>query len=862
MAGRAAAASRADPAAAVGVGASLPLRLPTGLAVGVALCLLGVAACRTEISERTRYHEAEAEFRRGSLDRALQQVRPVFEQYRTQESSEWHREYRELYARVLLARLSAMEARKLLEGVRAPEGRLEAWRLIYLADAERHLGQTEASGRLLGEAERLAKGLPELLPAIQLRRGYLAKEPAQREAWFQRALASATEHGDHQVAASALNDLALVRVERNRYDEALPFLERAQESARRGGVRRLEGLVAGSLGWCYYRLGDQDRALGLFTQAEGISRETCDVDRRHRWLNNLGNIYFDREDYRQAATYYQEAAELARRVQNLRWLAITLNNLTEVHVQAGDLAAAEAVNQQARELTRRTGNTESFLYAQLRAARVAERRSRTGEAERLFRAVLESAGAEVQPIVVWEAHSGVARCRRAAGGWQEADAAYRRALDLIETERSKLGEEEHQVTFLAQLMRFYQDYVDFLVERGESDRALEMAEHSRARVLARRLDQGTLESWAVRAAELPALARSANTVFLSYWLAAGRSFVWTISAGGITRADLPDAGRIASLVERYTAAVVNLQDPLARENPHGTALYELLVRPVAARLPRGASVIVIPDGPLYSLNFETLVAPEPAPHYWIEDATVSVAPSLAVLAGSTSGRRDGARELRLLFIGDPRPPDPGLPALPSLRLERDMVGRFFPAGTSRILTGEAAHPAAYRESRPDQFTHLHFAAHAVANSESPLYSAVLLSPKNGQYKLFARDVLEAPLRASLVTLSACYGAGSKTYSGEGLIGFAWAFLRAGARNVVAGLWQADDEATARLVEQLYAGMAAGRSPAESLRQAKLAIIGSGGFQRRPYFWGTLELFAGEVGAPTIPARPGSHPPAE
>ena len=117
---------------------------------------------------------------------------------------------------------------------------------------------------------------------------------------------------------------------------------------------------------------------------------------------------------------------------------------------------------------------------------------------------------------------------------------------------------------------------------------------------------------------------------------------------------------------------------------------------------------------------------------------------------------------------------------------------------------------------------IHFTAHATANVESPLDSAVVLSGPDNGYKLYARDVAETPLRADLVTVSACRSAGERTYSGEGLVGFAWAFLRAGARNVIAGLWDVDDRSTARLMDALYGGLSeephAGQSAAR--RQAR------------------------------------------
>jgi CHAT domain-containing protein len=137
---------------------------------------------------------------------------------------------------------------------------------------------------------------------------------------------------------------------------------------------------------------------------------------------------------------------------------------------------------------------------------------------------------------------------------------------------------------------------------------------------------------------------------------------------------------------------------------------------------------------------------------------------------------------------------------------------------------------------------IHFTAHAATNVESPLDSAVILAPANGAYKLYARDVADQALQADLVTISACRGAGGRAFSGEGLVGFAWAFLRAGARRVIAGLWDVDDQSTADLMDALYAGLAKGEPPASALRRAKLEMLGRGGSLARPYYWGPFELF--------------------
>jgi len=94
----------------------------------------------------------------------------------------------------------------------------------------------------------------------------------------------------------------------------------------------------------------------------------------------------------------------------------------------------------------------------------------------------------------------------------------------------------------------------------------------------------------------------------------------------------------------------------------------------------------------------------------------------------------------------------------------------------------------------------------------------------------------------LVTISACRTAGARSYSGEGLVGFAWAFLGAGARNVIAGLWDVTDRSTPQIMSVIYSQLARGSQPSDALRQAKLALIHSGTAYRKPYYWGPFQLY--------------------
>jgi CHAT domain-containing protein len=87
-------------------------------------------------------------------------------------------------------------------------------------------------------------------------------------------------------------------------------------------------------------------------------------------------------------------------------------------------------------------------------------------------------------------------------------------------------------------------------------------------------------------------------------------------------------------------------------------------------------------------------------------------------------------------------------------------------------------------------------------------------------------VREWRIDADLVVLSACETGLGREVMGEGYLGLANAFLRAGARSLVVSLWRVEDQSTALLMERFHANRrGAGAAPdalpaAEALREAK------------------------------------------
>jgi CHAT domain-containing protein len=794
------------------------------------------------------------EARGGDLDAALKDVRRAFREY-SGKDTRWAWQFRVLNAHVLVLRGANSEALQLLD--EEPPASLNSSevavrRRMVQGLAHDFSGQYAQAEEDLNDAEKLARDYqPNLLADVEQSKGTLEvdlKRYAEAEADFQSARSIARDKKLPQLEASALGSLGNIAMKLYQYDKAIEQYKSALKVSTAMHENSSFAKTLGNIGWGYFELGDFENALSLFNQAVEASRRSGLVADEIYWLTGVANSEFALHDYEGAERTLQEAIKFARESDDKNTLVECLNDLSAVGLETGDLASAKRYNQEATGIEQSGIDRSHVLYTELIRARILSSRRDFASAESLFQKVASDPATTKADR--WEAKARLAELYDDENRAVEAEAGYWNVIQTFEEARKSVGQDELRLSFLSGGIRYYDDYVEFLIARARPDDALKAGELSRALTLVEGTSLranvlgGSLQ--ATPSVQPRAVAKRLKATLLFYWVGQRHSYLWAVSPTTSAYFTLPAASEIEPAVKAYREAVAKSHDVAETEQNAAEKLYELLVAPAQKFIAPNSRVVLLPDGGLYSLNFETLIVPGPKPHFWIEDVTLTTASSLSLLA--TAANRTPVKQKNLLLVGDALKASDEFEPLPQAEDEMKVVGSYFPSRT--VLKGERATASGYLGSRPERYSYLHFVTHGTASRAQPLESAVILSkePASDTYKLYARDIVTRHLNAELVTISACNGSGIRAYSGEGLVGLSWAFVRAGAHNVIAALWEVSNApSTPQLMDLFYKGLSQGKDPASALRDAKLSFLRSTkpNFAfKKPYYWAPFQLYAG------------------
>jgi len=407
------------------------------------------------------------------------------------------------------------------------------------------------------------------------------------------------------------------------------------------------------------------------------------------------------------------------------------------------------------------------------------------------------------------------------GDYTSARKLFEGALRIGESSWSRAPEEEH-VLWSRAMASIYRGLVDCELHGATDPRqALASWSEYRARLFAR----GNV----VSAAEdsLPPGAGRLCFAGLPSGVAA-----WLDTGSGLDFRWIPSPQSLPEAAGRLARACANPGSPAAVVRAEAKALSYQLLGPWDARLDRLRTLVVEADGPVAQVPWLALV--RRSGHYWSEDFAVEVR------AGTHGGAVAAPIESdsRALVVGAPAFTDQeGLVALPHARAEAEKVSSLFSRSTA--LMGRAAGLSEVRQ-RLAQAQLFHFSGHGYGGEGGGL---LLRGEAGGPALLRAADIQGLDLsRCSLVVLASCSTAAGERGGPGDPQSLVRAFLHAGARDVVAGLWNLDSAGTQMLVDTFYKSLLSETPVSEALRNAAAAVRSDGRYAH-PYYWAGLEVFS-------------------
>ena len=614
-------------------------------------------------------------------------------------------------------------------------------------------------------------------------------------------------------------------------EEGKKLLASTLDLARKNGVRGAETELLSQAGQLAIEERDFAGAEQSFKEVVEISK-AADLPREEAdGLLHLSQLYRTEDAPAKAVPAINRGIEVLRSVEEAYDFPMYVAEKAEVEADLGALAAADALYDRATDLidgllvNAQTSRMKTEMIAAVGDIYVAHFRlawDRLHDPEKAFRIVESARGRALLDSIRYARQSGP--LSHETPGEQEI-ARLQRALvqgDLSAAQR-------HQLLDQLDHAYFWLGPTEFAQSRKEME-------------LLRRPP-----------VSLSAIRRqlAANESLIEFVLDTKKSYALQISQGGLEVRELPGRAQIDGLVTHFLSGVRNKQESadLAK------ALYSRVLSQAIAK--RTTAVTIVPDGSLNLVPFEALLdengatinkrvtiasVPSATIYFTLKTAptqTTATRPFLGVayspgqsvavqLASNTRGIFDLRRsELKPLQFA-----------------REEIAGAAKALGRDSVeLDGAAASEAALKALALGDFKIIHIAAHGIANDAEPDRAALLLAPGNdsedGLWQ--SREIRQTRLNADLVVLSACDTGTGRLEGQEGIMNLARAFLIAGAKSVVASLWQVDDRSTATLMNFFYEHLAAGLEVREALRQGQLDFTKEFGDKAQPYYWAGFEV---------------------
>jgi CHAT domain-containing protein len=356
-------------------------------------------------------------------------------------------------------------------------------------------------------------------------------------------------------------------------------------------------------------------------------------------------------------------------------------------------------------------------------------------------------------------------------------------------------------------------------------------------------------------AQLASLAEIQQTlsqgeVLLQYFWGNEQVMVFALDKYHLHAIPLVDVAKADAIIDSLGVYLGRWTDPLERYQQVAQQTYQALCAPAMALFPNARRLLIVPDGPLFSVPFEALVNQNQ--HFLAEEHSISYHWSGALWRQSrlNPGASEGNTEYGG-FAPEYNSPavlaavmGPEVTDLPEARVAVSNAGKIW---EGQVWQGPEVSKSLFQQEA-GKFGVLHLAMHGVLDSAQRTRTGLLFPGQNGDVELLnALEISQMDLAAKVAVLSACHTAGGKVHRGEGVMSLSRSFALAGCPAVVANLWAVPSEETNAIAERFMALLHKGKAKDAALRQAKQEYLATAMKARKhPYFWAGQVLVGNEA----------------
>jgi CHAT domain-containing protein/tetratricopeptide (TPR) repeat protein len=709
---------------------------------------------------------------------------------------------------------------------------------------------------------------------------------AAREA-HEQAIVLRERAGDQQGLPTAYVNLGLTLKDEGRLTEAQAYLSRGLDLASANGLDRVAGHALTGLGLVHELLNELIPATVSYQQALAAYQSAADEENEATIYHNLGVVLDKRGDQERALDYFRRSYDIDVARGDVPGMTASLGAMAGIAQENGHLERAEALHRLVLEHQLAGGYRPAAIDTLCDLAILARDRRDQQASASLLEQALRLAREIGDPREIHEVHLHWGDMYSVAGDWSAARAQYAQAAEAMRIERGRLlGEEDAVAYFDDDRLAAIDRLIVITGEGGDLRACAEWVEQAKGREQARRLVTVPMppprnipsdlagqeariagEARALSARLAGAGAEAARLVrqyeqserdLRAVWekiarfdpefaaLRSGAVMSWQDMTATVRRAAASD-GRDVLLVQYYVRDEVTIalgvaadREPMLALIPYGAGeLRDLRAEYFPRTVPYPST-----DGPRWQAAMAPFADPvrdwvRPGdvvylcPHDVLhrlplhavkvdgiplgERNIVAYVPSAAVLRSCLAQRAEGQRAA--VVLGDAS----GTGSMPFARDEALALAEMFEASGfhATVGVGDQASGQVLRQAlgTPPEPGIVHLAVHGSFDSGRPMDSGIHLADG----LLTATQAAALPLRAGLVTLSACDSGMSSRRPGDELLGLTRAFVYAGTPAVLVSLWQVDQIATSMLMQSFYRALLSGTAKGAALWQAQLDL---------------------------------------